>query len=1036
MAQKKTTKKKAPSKRTPAAKRQVSEGIRKEIWIFVLLAVTAILFLGSFNMAGSFGEALYRFQHGLFGTLGYVFPFLFFGAAIYLMVSMKKYGPVAIVITAVGLVAFLLLCGIFEFINGKGMLRSLTLGDYYKLGTESFNGGLFGGMLFKLLFPALGMLGSYAVLLILEVVCVIFITGKSVLSPLKAGGKKIVESTRNGVEHYKQDRVARSEQREQRIKERQEERQRQQAAEQERLKNRATGVELAGTDLMKPFVEDRSGGQRDKKKERKPGFVEDVSKETTMTVEEALDAMPGPVIGDDPNASYARPGKKNDIDRLLDRVEKKEAERRGDPVRKAEAVSAVTPAGPLDREPGAEAEPQTSDRPGTYIAGRDTRTLSELEALDRPVAGQDSRRRGGAAAAEEDPGSTWTAGKSSGIHVSGVSAKGLQPDGTIPEFSDETEFPVPGEWYDYNDPEESLPEELMESLDPADALRQLSGELPGREAAKKPAGQESIWSTGKSDRESTAGKSFTPAGSQPSGNAQAAYRTAGKMITGGIVTPGVAKPIIKKDYKAPPISLLTVPETKKGNNRDELQETAQTLVDTLRNFGVNVQVTDISCGPAVTRYELHPDQGVKVSRIVALADDIKLNLAAADIRIEAPIPGKAAVGIEVPNKENNTVYLREILKSDAFTKASSKLTVGIGCDIAGDPVVADLAKMPHLLIAGATGSGKSVCINTLIVSVLYKASPEEVRFIMIDPKKVELSSYNGIPHLLTPVVTDPKKAAAALNWAVAEMTDRYQRFADFAVRDIKSYNRKLDDMRAEREASGLEPDPDLPEKMSQIVIVVDELADLMMVSPAEVEEAICRIAQLARAAGIHLVIATQRPSVNVITGLIKANVPSRIAFAVASGIDSRTILDMVGAEKLLGKGDMLFYPTGYPKPVRVQGAFVTDEEVEKVVQYVSNQRLTPGRGGSLEESLANAGREGFSAPGSDRDELFEQCGRFVIDKEKATIGNLQRAFRIGFNRAARIMDQLCEAGVVGPEEGTKPRQVLMTPEEFEEYIGN
>ena len=1030
MAQKKTTNKKAPSKRTPAAKREVSEGLRKEIWIFVLLAVTAILFLGSFNMAGSFGEALYRFQHGLFGTLGYVFPFLFFGAAIYLMISLKKYGPVAIAITVVGFAAFLLLCGIFEFINGKGMLKALPLSEYYKQGTEGFNGGLFGGMLFKLLHPALGMLGSYAVLVIAEVVCIVFITGKSILSPLKKGGKRIVESTKNGVVHYKQDRDARNEQREERIRARQEERLRRQEAERERLKNRATGVELEGTDLMKPFVDDRSGRKEDKKV-RRPGYVEDVSQETSLTVEEALESMPGPVIGDDPNAPYLKNNKKKiGLDKVLDRVEKKEAEKKAGALAPGAAEQPKgTPAGTAEAGKGAVAEPQTAGKPGTYIAGRDTRTLSELEALDHPEAGQSGRRKAGGPA-DTDPGSTWSAGKGSGIYVSGVPTKGERPDGTIPEFSDETEASVP-DWYEYNDPEETLPEELLESLDPADALRQLSGELPGKEQAKKPSasGQQSIWSTGGSDRESTAGKAFTG-----SGNAQAAYKTAGKMVTGGITTPGVAKPIVKKDYKAPALSLLTLPDGKKGNNREELAETAQTLVETLRNFGVNVEVTDISCGPAVTRYELHPEQGVKVSRIVALADDIKLNLAAADIRIEAPIPGKAAVGIEVPNKENNTVYLREILKSEAFTKATSKLTVGIGLDIGGDPVIADLAKMPHVLIAGATGSGKSVCINTLIVSILYKASPEEVRFIMIDPKKVELSVYNGIPHLLTPVVTDPKKAAAALNWAVAEMTDRYQRFADFAVRDIKSYNRKLDDIRAEKEASGLEVDPDLPEKMSQIVIVVDELADLMMVSPAEVEEAICRIAQLARAAGIHLVIATQRPSVNVITGLIKANVPSRIAFSVASGIDSRTILDMVGAEKLLGKGDMLFYPMGYNKPVRVQGAFVTDEEVEKVVQYISNQRLTPGKGGSLEESLANAGRDGSSALGSERDDLFEQCGRFIIEKDKGTIGNLQRAFRIGFNRAARIMDQLCEAGVVGPEEGTKPRQVLMTKDEFEEYV--
>ena len=1037
MAQKKTTKKKttktAQTRRSAAAQRRTDSAIRREIWIFVLLAVTVILFLGAVGSAGAVGEVLYKFEHGLFGSLGYVFPFLFFGIIVYLMIFLKKYGPMAVIIAAVGTVAFLLLCGIFEFINGKGMRIDYTLADYYRLGTDGFNGGLFGGLLFKMLVPGLGMLGSYAIVVILELVCLVFITGKSVLNPLRKGGKKIVESTRSGVEHFKQDRDARNEVREQRIRERQEARLKAQEEEQERVKRRATGVALDGTDLMKPYVEDKTAAAP-KKKDRKPGFVDDVSKETTLTVQEAIDAMPGPVIGDDPAADYTAPKKKDgSLDRLLARMEKKDAEKKAEP---AAAQGGAKPAG-TDKRGG---EPAVQDLPWDtpYVAGRDTRTLSELEALDaRPEQTPSRRKTGGKDVLD---GSTWRQTEGSGILSVGRAARTAAQGPDYSEFADETDNPIGADFMTYGEPDEQMPEDLVESLDPAEALRQLSTELPGREekpAAGK-AAQESIWSTAKSDRESTAGKAFGSTDAEMlTGGAQAAARMPGKTITGGIATPGVAKPIIKRDYKAPGLNLLTAPAGKTGNNRQELRDTAQTLVDTLRNFGVNVEVTDISCGPAVTRYELHPEQGVKVSRIVALADDIKLNLAAADIRIEAPIPGKSAVGIEVPNKENNTVWLREILKTEAFTKASSKVTVGIGSDIAGDPVVADLAKMPHLLIAGQTGSGKSVCINTIIVSILYKASPEEVRFIMIDPKQVELSVYNGIPHLLTPVVTDPKKATAALNWAVAEMTDRYQRFADFAVRDIKGYNRKVEELREEKADRPEEEKADLPEKMSQIVIVVDEMADLMMVAPGEVEEAICRLAQLARAAGIHLVLATQRPSVNVITGLIKANVPSRIAFAVASGIDSRTILDMVGAEKLLGKGDMLFYPTGYPKPVRVQGAFVSDDEVEKVVEFIKNQRLTMGKGGGLEESMALAGNGGGGAMGGgERDELFEQCGRFIIDKEKASIGNLQRAFRIGFNRAARIMDQLCEAGVVGEEEGTKPRQILMTEAEFDELLNN
>ena len=487
----------------------------------------------------------------------------------------------------------------------------------------------------------------------------------------------------------------------------------------------------------------------------------------------------------------------------------------------------------------------------------------------------------------------------------------------------------------------------------------------------------------------------------------------------------------KKEYVFPPIGLLNKVSSKgKANQLRENQNTAMRLQQTLQNFGVEVTITDISCGPSVTRYELQPEQGVKVSKIVSLSDDIKLNLAAADIRIEAPIPGKAAIGIEVPNKEAGSVSLRELLESDTFKNHQSAIAFAAGKDIAGKTIVADIAKMPHLLIAGATGSGKSVCINTIIMSILYKANPDDVKLIMVDPKVVELSVYNGIPHLLIPVVTDPKKASGALNWAVAEMTDRYKKFARMNVRDLKGYNAKI-------EKFDVGEGEEKPQKMPQIVIIIDELADLMMVAPGEVEDSICRLAQLARAAGIHLVIATQRPSVNVITGLIKANVPSRIAFSVSSGVDSRTIIDMNGAEKLLGKGDMLFYPSGYPKPVRVQGAFVSDEEVGKVVDFLKanlTQEIV------YDEQITNAvAVESSSASKiveNERDPYFAEAGRFVIEKEKGSIGMLQRYYKIGFNRAGRIMDQLAEAGVVGPELGTKPRKVEMTLEDFENYLKN
>lgn len=483
-----------------------------------------------------------------------------------------------------------------------------------------------------------------------------------------------------------------------------------------------------------------------------------------------------------------------------------------------------------------------------------------------------------------------------------------------------------------------------------------------------------------------------------------------------------------KDYIFPPVTLLIKEQQTQSSGYEQyLKETALKLQQTLESFGVNVTITDISCGPSVTRYEMFPEQGTKVSKILSLTDDIKLNLAASDIRIEAPIPGKAAIGIEIPNKHNQTVHFRDLIESSTFEKFKSRLAFAVGKDIGGKTVVTDLAKMPHLLIAGATGSGKSVCINTLIMSILYKASPEEVKLIMVDPKMVELSIYNGIPHLLIPVVTDPKKASGALNWAVAEMTNRYKKFTETGVRNIEGYNKKVKEL----QKSG-EIDPETIKKMAQIVIIIDELADLMMVAPGEVEDAIVRLSQLARAAGIHLVIATQRPSVNVITGLIKANVPSRIAFSVSSGVDSRTIIDMNGAEKLLGKGDMLFYPAGYSKPVRVQGAFISDSEISDVVEFLKENEDVAVYDTEVTEKIES--KLNSAAISQEKDEYFEAAARFVIEKDKASIGMIQRMFKVGFNRAARIVDQLADAGIVGPEEGTKPRKVLMSSEQLEAYF--
>ena len=490
----------------------------------------------------------------------------------------------------------------------------------------------------------------------------------------------------------------------------------------------------------------------------------------------------------------------------------------------------------------------------------------------------------------------------------------------------------------------------------------------------------------------------------------------------------------KPEYQFPPVDLLKAGSGQAHDGTEEMRQNAERLSDTLQSFGIEAHIINVTRGPSVTRYELELQRGVKLSKVTNLADDIALALGASGVRIAA-IPDKiSVVGIEVPNRIVSVVMAREVIDSPEFAKHKSKVSFAVGKDIGGNRIIGDIGKLPHLLIAGTTGSGKSVCMNSLIISLLYKAKPEEVKLIMIDPKMVELGIYNGIPHLLIPVVTDPKKASGALNWAVAEMTDRYNKFAEFNVRDMKGYNAKV---------AELPPDENgkKPEKLPQIVIIVDELADLMMVASNDVEGAICRLAQLARAAGIHLIIATQRPSVNVITGLIKANMPSRIAFAVTSGIDSRTILDMNGAEKLLGKGDMLFYPQGIPKPVRVQGAFVSDKEVSDVVNYIKEENGQVSYNAAVEEHMNNAESENMtvsidsnSGTGDGRDAYFADAGRLIIEKEKASIGMLQRAFKIGFNRAARIMDQLCEAGAVGPEEGTKPRKVLMSSEEFEQYL--
>ncbi len=475
----------------------------------------------------------------------------------------------------------------------------------------------------------------------------------------------------------------------------------------------------------------------------------------------------------------------------------------------------------------------------------------------------------------------------------------------------------------------------------------------------------------------------------------------------------------KKEYKLPPLSLLNPSQRKVNRNEQkELASKAARLEQVLHDFGVNARVIDVKKGPSVTRYEIQPATGVKVNSITKLADDIALNLEAKSLRIEAPIPGKAAVGIEVENDSSSTVTMREMVESPEFENSKSKISFVVGEDISGNHVVADLKGMPHLLIAGSTGSGKSVCINSLIISMIYKSTPDEVKFILIDPKVVELGNYNGIPHMLIPVVTDPSKAAAALAWAVQEMNDRYKKFAETSVRKLEEYNKKM-----EKEGK---PDNVLP----QIVIIIDELADLMMAASKQVEESICRLAQLARAAGMHLVVATQRPSVDVVTGLIKANIPSRIAFAVSSQVDSRTILDRVGAEKLVGKGDMLFYPLGKAQPERLQGPFVTDEEVEAVIDFWKQQSDGNDEARKIMAAINTVMPEVSADGDEDEDELLPEAIELVVTSGQASASMLQRRYRIGYNRAGRLIDIMEARGIIGPSEGSKPRKVLMSKEEY------
>ena len=842
-----------------------AEEFRREIILWVIVAVSLLLFISNLGIGGKVGGAVSGFFFGLFGMIAYIFPIIllvgsFFG------ISNKDNAFAIVKLVAAILFAVFICVFLYLVVYGKEVVTPATA--FADSRQTKIGGGLVGALIGYFIVPAFGLIGSYIIDIIVLIVTLVLITGKSAMRGMKAGGEKVYASARENSEKYQEYRQYKAE---------------------------------------------------EKAKRRRDRKVSGVSTDTKIVDKASESNQISDEMGEIHIDSYSQfpEVKEEHVTRLT-----------------SEAMAELLP-----NENTVQAAPESAPA-DAYAANPSAANIPAWEAA--PVAQEREAM-----------------------------------ESTIPEI-------------DPLDIEIQAPEELFE-------------EPPVVEKTKRRArANADEIETGIKEVEETISKSEN------------------NSVSG---------------YVPPDINILHKGDANAvGNTKAQLKETAEKLEKTMQIFGVKAKVTDYCCGPTVTRYEVQPELGVKVSKIVNLADDIKFALAATDVRIEAPIPGKSAVGIEVPNAQNVTVPFRDLVESQEFKSKKSPITFALGRDIAGQVVVADLAKMPHLMIAGSTGSGKSVCINTIITSILYKAGPDEVKLIMIDPKVVELSVYNGIPHLLIPVVTDPKKAAGALNWAVQEMTDRYQKFADANVREINGYNEKIETMEV---PEGQER----PKKMERIVVIVDELADLMMVASKDVETAICRLAQLARAAGIHLIIATQRPSADVITGIIRANMPSRIAFAVSTATDSRIILDQAGADRLLGKGDMLFNPQGAPTPHRIQGAFISDNEIAAIIDDVkkkngesaSNEAIQNAVNAAQVSSQAVAISDG-GADDDGRDALFADAAKIIVDKEKASIGMLQRYLKVGFNRAARIMDQLEEAGIVGPEEGTKPRMVLITTEELSSII--
>lgn len=914
MATRKKSSAKRQTKKERMAQIERQQAFKKEIFLWIVVAVSILLFISNFGIGGNLGNAVSGFLFGLFGMVAYIFPLVLLVGSFFAVSN--KGNSYAIMKLVMTLVLIWFIC-VFMYLAVYGKFAVSPVQSYIDSVERHSGGGFVGALIGCILVPAVGIIGAYVVTIVVMIICLVLITGKSFMKGMRNGGRKVYESARENNERYQEYRQYKS-------------------------RERQTRAGLVSGDTDSDITEAAKGGRRSKRAGRRMD-----NKITGVSLDTKID------------------GSENALDSGMTGSDTANVGIFGQGAAATDALGEIT----IENYPSS---PAIKEKKTTSLTSGDAGEI--VQTPDFGVASEPVSVLGGTAAS----------------HVSQIPISGC----VEPDISDD--FGIQKD------------NELQSKLS-APAADAVMTKPPAAEPGKKKV---------KSDKDELAKEV--------------------EKVSEQIAINDAENAIQQKPYVFPAVDLLKAPDRgKTGDSQAHLRETAAKLEQTLNVFGVNAKVNNISCGPAVTRFEITPELGVKVSKIVNLADDIKLNLAAADIRIEAPIPGKAAVGIEVPNSQSVAVSFRELVESEEFKNAKSKITFAVGKDIAGKVKVTDIAKMPHLLIAGATGSGKSVCINTIIMSILYKAKPDEVKLIMIDPKVVELSVYNGIPHLMIPVVTDPKKAAGALNWAVSEMTDRYEKFANSGVREINGYNAMIDAMDGK--------DTEKPPKMPQIVIIVDELADLMMVASKDVEEAICRLAQLARAAGIHLIIATQRPSVNVITGLIKANMPSRIAFAVTSGVDSRTILDMNGAEKLLGKGDMLFDPQGVPKPLRVQGAFVSDKEVSDIVKFIIENNENAQYSNDVAQKMESLSNDTTNTTvtisdventDDGRDSYFAEAASIITDKERASIGMLQRYLKIGFNRAARIMDQLEEAGVVGPEEGTKPRKVLVTKEELDTILEN